>query len=91
MNITNISIRRVSTKEKLRAVVSVTFDDSFVVHDIKIISGEDGAFLAMPARKMPDGTYRDIAHPISERSRAILEKAIFGKCREALEHIGGII
>ena len=65
MQITDIRIRQISKEGKMKAVVSVTFDNAFVVHDIKIIDGEKGLFIAMPSRKAADGEYRDIAHPIN--------------------------
>ncbi|MEE1043206.1 MAG: septation regulator SpoVG, partial [Clostridia bacterium] len=64
MNITDIKIRKINSEGRMKAVVSVTFDDVFVVHDIKIIEGTDKMFVAMPSRKTPEGEYRDIAHPI---------------------------
>ena len=76
MQITDIRVRMVSTDSKMRAVVSVTFDDCFVVHDIKVIEGEKGLFIAMPSRKTSDGEYRDIAHPINREMRTSLETAI---------------
>ena len=79
MEITDIRIRQMSQDEKMKAVVSVTFDNAFVVHDIKIIEGTDRLFIAMPSRKTPDNEFKDIAHPINpdmreELSTAILEK-----------------
>ncbi len=63
----------------MKAVVSVTFDDAFVVHDIKVIEGQDKLFTAMPSRKTPEGDYKDIAHPINSEMRANLEKEILAK------------
>ena len=79
MEITDIRIRRVDADSKMKAVVSVTFDDEFVVHDIKIIEGQNGLFIAMPSRKMGEGDFRDIAHPLKSETRnrnrdAILEE-----------------
>lgn len=76
MEITDIRIKKVSTDSKMKAVVSVTFDNSFVVHDIKIIEGQDKLFTAMPSRKAPEGEYKDIAHPINSEMRTELEKQI---------------
>ncbi|MBR6229874.1 MAG: septation regulator SpoVG [Eubacterium sp.] len=76
MQITDIRVRMVNTDSKMKAVVSVTFDDCFVVHDIKVIEGEKGLFIAMPSRKTSDGEYRDIAHPINREMRSSLENAI---------------
>lgn len=69
MQITDIRIRKVDKDGKMKAVVSITIDDAFVVHDIKIIEGEKGLFIAMPSRKASDGEYRDIAHPINSGTR----------------------
>lgn len=84
MEITDIRVKKVSTESKMKAVVSVTFDNSFVVHDIKIIEGQDKLFTAMPSRRTPEGEYKDIAHPINSDMRAILEKAILAKYEEEL-------
>jgi stage V sporulation protein G len=72
----------VNTDSKMKAVVSVTFDDCFVVHDIKVIEGEKGLFIAMPSRKTSDGEYRDIAHPINRDMRSSLENAILDVYKE---------
>ncbi len=76
MNITDVRIRKVFPTGKLKAIVSVTFDDSFVVHDIKIIEGQNGQFVAMPNRKTIRGEYKDICHPITKESREYLEDAV---------------
>ena len=76
MQITDTRIRMINKESKMRAVVSVTFDDCFVVHDIKVIEGEKGLFIAMPSKKTPDGEYRDIAHPINSEMRNRLESTI---------------
>jgi stage V sporulation protein G len=76
MEITDTRIRMINKESKMRAVVSVTFDDCFVVHDIKVIEGEKGLFIAMPSKKTPDGEYRDIAHPINSEMRNRLESVI---------------
>ena len=76
MKITDIRVRKVSKQGKMRAVVSVTFDDEFVVHDIKVIEGERGLFIAMPSKKSADGEYRDIAHPINPETRKTLQDTI---------------
>ena len=77
MKITDVRIRKVQEEGKMKAIVSVTFDDEFVVHDIKIIDGQNGLFVAMPSRKMPDGEFRDIAHPINAETRQKIQDAIF--------------
>lgn len=86
MTITDIRIKKVSTEGKMKAVVSVTFDDAFVVHDIKIIEGQDKLFTAMPSRKTPEGEYKDIAHPINSEMRTQLEQVILAKYEEELQN-----
>jgi stage V sporulation protein G len=76
MEITDIRIRRVSSEGKLKAYVTVTFDDCFVIHNVKIIEGKTGVFIAMPSRKTKTGEYKDIAHPISPDFRTKLQDAI---------------
>ncbi len=76
MNITDVRVRKVAKQGKMRAVVSVTFDNEFVVHDIKVIEGERGLFIAMPSKKSTDGEYRDIAHPINSDMRKFLQDTI---------------
>ncbi|MBP3197460.1 MAG: septation regulator SpoVG [Butyrivibrio sp.] len=76
MKITDVRVRKVTKQGKMRAVVSVTFDNEFVVHDIKVIEGERGLFIAMPSKKSSDGEYRDIAHPINSDMRGVLQSTI---------------
>jgi stage V sporulation protein G len=76
LEITDVRVRKVGGDGKMKAVASVTFDNDFVVHDIKIIEGQNGMFIAMPSRKTPDGEYRDIAHPINSDMRARLQDMI---------------
>ncbi|MEE0057365.1 MAG: septation regulator SpoVG [[Bacteroides] pectinophilus] len=76
MNITDIRVRRIANEGKMKAVVSVTIDGEFVVHDIKVIDGDKGLFVAMPSRKASDGEYKDIAHPITSATRQLLQNAI---------------
>lgn len=85
MQITDIRIRVVSKDSKMKAVVSVTFDDSFVIHDIKVIEGEKGLFIAMPSRKTPDGEYRDVAHPINVEMRQTLHDEVLAAYQTAIE------
>jgi Uncharacterized protein, involved in the regulation of septum location len=87
MQITDMRTRVVSKESKMKAVVSVTFDDSFVVHDIKVIEGEKGLFIAMPSKKTPDGEYRDVAHPINGDMRAMLQDAILTEYDRALAEL----
>lgn len=76
MEITDVRIRKVAEDGKMKAVVSITFDDEFVVHDIRIIEGQNGLFVAMPSRRTPDGQFRDIAHPINSKTRAKIQDTI---------------
>lgn len=84
MNITDIRIRKINHEGKMKAVVSITFDDSFVVHDVKVVEGTNGLFVAMPSRKTPDGEYRDIAHPISSDAREVIQTAVLKAYEEAV-------
>ena len=85
MQITDVRVRKVAKEGKLKAVVSITFDDEFVVHDIKVIEGEKGLFIAMPSKKAMDGEYRDIAHPINSGTRDRIQRTILEKYKQALE------
>lgn len=76
MEITDIRIKKVASDGKMKAVASVTFDNAFAVHDVKVIEGSEKLFVAMPSRRTPDGEYRDIAHPINSEMRNILENKI---------------
>ena len=76
MNITDVRIRKVGEEGKMKAIASVTFDDEFVVHDIKVIEGRNGLFIAMPSKKMSDGDFRDIAHPLLSETRNRIKDAI---------------
>ena len=88
MKITDVRVRKVVAKEgKLKAVVSITIDDEFVVHDIKVIEGEKGLFIAMPSRKATDGEYRDIAHPINSSTRENIQKLILEKYEIAMQEV----
>ncbi|MDN5276270.1 MAG: stage sporulation protein [Clostridiales bacterium] len=82
MNVTDVRVRKVKGEGRMKAVASVTFDDAFVVHDIKVIEGQSGMFIAMPSRKTPDGEYRDIAHPINSETRTQLQTLILEKYNE---------
>lgn len=83
MNITDVRVRKVTKEGKMKAVVSITIDEVFVVHDIKVIEGEKGLFIAMPSRKASDGEYRDIAHPINSETREKLQAIILEKYETA--------
>ena len=83
-NITDVRVRRVAKEGKMKAVVSITIDEEFVVHDIKVIEGEKGLFIAMPSRKATDGEYRDIAHPINSATRERIQNIILEKYEQVL-------
>ena len=83
MNITDVRVRKIAKEGKMKAVVSITLDDEFVVHDIKVIEGEKGYFIAMPSRKAADGEFRDIAHPINSQTREFIQNIILEKFHEA--------
>ena len=83
MQVTDIRVRE--KEGKMKAVVSITIDNEFVVHDIKVIQGDKGLFIAMPSRKAADGEYRDIAHPINTETRERLQRMILEKYQESLE------
>ncbi len=76
MQITDVRLRKVNSENRMKAVASVTFDGEFVIHDIKVIESEDGLFIAMPSKKIPNGEFRDIAHPINAETREKIQKAI---------------
>ena len=79
MQITDVNIRKMDNEGKMKAIVSVTFDNALVVHDIKIIAGQDKLFLAMPSKRVPDNEFRDIVHPINSEMRTIIENAVLEK------------
>lgn len=85
MKITDVRVRKVAKEGKMKAVVSITIDDEFVVHDIKVIEGEKGLFIAMPSKKATDGEYRDIAHPINSSTRENLQRVILESYEKALD------
>lgn len=87
MKITDVRVRKVAKEGKMKAVVSITLDDIFVVHDIKVIEGDKGLFIAMPSRKSADGEYRDIAHPINSETRDWIQKTILEGYEKALEEL----
>ena len=85
MNITDVRVRKISKEGKMKAVVSVTIDDEFVVHDIKVIEGDKGLFIEMPSRRSSDGEYRDVAHPINTSTRERLQAVILEAYEKAEE------
>ncbi len=85
MQITDVRIRKIAKEGKMKAIVSITLDGEFVVHDIKVIEGEKGLFIAMPSRRAGDGEYRDIAHPINSETREMIQNIILEKYETVLE------
>ncbi len=85
MQVTDVRVRRIAKEGKMKAVVSITIDQVFVVHDIKVIEGEKGLFIAMPSKKSADGEYRDIAHPINTQTRSMLEHIILEEYEKSLQ------
>ncbi|MDV3425777.1 MAG: septation regulator SpoVG [Bacillota bacterium] len=83
MQITDVRIRKITAEGKMKAIVSVTFDNEFVVHDIKVIEGQNGLFIAMPSRKTPAGEFKDIAHPINTDTRERIQSAILDEFEKA--------
>lgn len=86
MQITDVRIRKIEKEGKMKDVVSITIDEEFVIHDIKIIEGEKGMFIAMPSRKTAEGEYKDIAHPIKSSTRELIQNLILQKYNEELLH-----
>ena len=82
MQITDVRVRKIASQNRMKAIASVTFDDVFVVHDIKVIESDKGLFIAMPSRKTPNGEFKDIAHPINTDTREAIQTAIIAKYNE---------
>ena len=91
MTITDVRIRKIATEGKMKAIVSVTFDNEFVVHDIKVIEGQNGLFIAMPSRKTPDGEFKDIDHPINTDTREKIQSSILKAYEAAVEEEENVI
>jgi len=91
MKITDVRVRKITKEGKMKAIVSITLDDEFVVHDIKVIEGEKGLFIAMPSKKATDGEYRDIAHPINSSTRENIQKIILDSYAKALEEPDDVV
>ncbi len=83
MKITNVGVRLVTNMNRVQAIASVTFDDEFVVHDIRIVQGDKGLFIAMPSRRLPDGRFKDVAHPLNSEVRAAIQDAILEEYERA--------
>ncbi|MFZ5641454.1 MAG: septation regulator SpoVG [Bacillota bacterium] len=84
MNVTDVRVRKINVDGKMKAIVSVTIDNAFVIHDVKVVEGQNGLFVAMPSRKTPEGEFRDIAHPITTDAREIIQSAVLQAYHEAL-------
>lgn len=84
MQITDVRVRKITREGKMRAIVSITIDEEFVIHDIKVIEGDKGLFIAMPSKKATDGEYRDIAHPINSSTREKIQNIILESYQKAL-------
>ena len=84
MKITDVRVRKMTREGKMRAIVSITIDDEFVIHDMKVIEGDKGLFIAMPSKKATDGEYRDIAHPINSSTRERIQSIILERYNQAL-------
>ena len=91
MTITDVRIRKIAAEGKMKAIVSVTFDNEFVVNAIKVIEGQNGLFIAMPSRKTPDGEFKDIAHPINTDTREKIQNSILKAYEEAMEEENVVI
>ncbi|HBA47490.1 MAG TPA: septation protein SpoVG [Lachnospiraceae bacterium] len=84
MQVTDVRVRKIAKEGRMKAVVSITLDDEFVVHDIKVIEGDKGLFIAMPSKRTADGEYKDIAHPINSSARDAIQKVILASYEKAL-------
>ncbi len=88
MEVTNVRLRRVQTDGRMRAIASITLDNEFVVHDIRVIDGNTGLFVAMPSKRTPDGEFRDIAHPINSTTRNKIQEIILNEYHNSSEAEG---
>jgi len=84
MIVTDVRVRKVLPEGRMKAIVSVTLDDMFVIHDVKVVEGNKGLFVAMPSRKTPDGEFRDIAHPINSSARELIQSAVLQAYEDAI-------
>ncbi|HEX7065162.1 MAG TPA: septation regulator SpoVG [Bacillales bacterium] len=84
MEITDVRLRRVNTEGRMKAIASITIDDEFVVHDIRVIDGNNGMFVAMPSKRTPDGEFRDIAHPITSGTREKIQSFVLEEYQRAM-------
>ena len=84
MHVTDVRVRKILAEGKMKAIVSVTLNDAFVIHDVKVVEGQTGLFVAMPSRKTPNGEFRDIAHPINSSAREVIQVAVLQAYKEAI-------
>ena len=84
MQVTDVRVRKIAKEGRMKAIVSITLDEEFVVHDIKVIEGDKGLFIAMPSKRTADGEYKDIAHPIKSSARDVIQKVILESYEKAL-------
>ncbi len=89
MQVTDVRVRKIAKEGRMKAIVSITLDEEFVVHDIKVIEGDKGLFIAMPSKRTADGEYKDIAHPINASTREAIQEVILESYRKALEEPDG--
>lgn len=87
MEVTDVRLRRVNTDGRMRAIASITLDQEFVIHDIRVIDGNNGLFVAMPSKRTPDGEFRDIAHPINSNMRAKIQEAVLEQYHQVGEDL----
>ncbi len=85
MEVTDVRIRRLTKEGKMRAIVSITFNDMFVVHDVRVIEGNNGLFVAMPSKRTPNGEFRDIAHPINAETRGLIQDSVLSAYSKGME------
>lgn len=84
MTVTDVRIRKLNKEGRMKAIVSITLNDNFVVHDVRVIEGNNGLFVAMPSKRMPDGEYKDVAHPINSTTRQVIQEAVLSAYDEGL-------
>lgn len=84
MRVTDVRIRKITNEGRMKAIVSITIDDQFVVHDVRVIEGNNGLFVAMPSKRTPDGEFKDIAHPINTETRELIQVAVLSAYNEEL-------
>lgn len=87
MKVTDVRLRKIQTDGRMKALVSITLDEAFVIHDLRVIEGNSGLFVAMPSKRTPDGEFRDIAHPINSDMRQEIQDAVMKVCDETDEVI----